>query len=35
MKEEQVFNKQEVQMQYLTKFFFPAVKIYKKKNQYL
>ena len=33
MKEEQVFNKQEVQMQYLTHF-FPIVKIYKK-NQYL
>ena len=31
MKEEQVFNKQEVQMQYLTKFFFQLLR-YKKKS---
>ena len=33
MKEEQVFNKQEVQMQYLTQFFFQLLRC--KKNQYL
>ena len=33
MKEEQVFNKQEVQMQYLTKFFFQLLRYKKKKKK--